>query len=140
MAGDTGIGTTLTFSGGYAGVIRTITPDEEELPVLDKTPLNTTTTRKKMLGALRDAAGFSVVITAALGTMNSAPPPMAGTVETITITEPGGGTLVGGGFIDKRTIAPMSETEEHMETEFHVTWTGYNDAAESAAGPVWTNA
>lgn len=137
--GDTGIGATLTI-GSYSGTVRSIELDEESIPVLDKTALDSTTTRKKAPGALRDAAGFGVVVLANLSTMNSAPPPLTGTVVLGTFTEPGTGTLVGGCFVDARQVGTLENEEGLIESTLHVTWTGYDDVAESNAGPVWTNA
>lgn len=137
--GDTGIGATLTL-GAYSGAIRSIELDEETIPVFDQTLLNSTTTRKKAFGALRDAAGFTVVVMANLSTMLASPPPLDGVVVLGTITEPGTGTLIGGCSADSRQIGAMENEEGLIETTLHVTWTGYDDVAESNAGPVWTDA
>lgn len=138
MLGDTGIGATLTFSGGYAGTIRSIELDEETIPVLDKTDLAATTTRKKAPGALVDAAGFTVVVLANLSTMHTAPPPLAGVIELLTITEPAGTTkLFGGAFIDSRQVGTMENEEGLIESTLHITWTGYDAITETSPGPTW---
>lgn len=136
---DTAIGTTLSL-GAYSGAIRSIDLDEESIPVLDKTQLNSTSTRKKAPAALRDVGGFGVVVLANLSTMLASPPPLTGTVVLGTITEPGGGTLVGGCFVDSRKVGSLENEEGLIESELHVTWTGYDDVAETNAGPVWTDA
>ena len=101
-----GTGTTVAFSGGisFSAEVLSFKIDGQEVPVIDTTHLGTTDYRTKIFGNLSEPGAVEIE-----ANYNPAsPPPVAGTLGTLTITWPDNSTLTGTGAIVKAS----SETKE----------------------------
>lgn len=128
-------GTTITFgTSSFTAQITSIQSDGESRPVVDITHYGITGNRRKMPGNLTDPGTISMTVLYDPNTQ----PPIAGAVETITITFPvpsggsTGATLAGTGFVSEWSWDATGGDESPMTADVTIVWDG-------ATGPTWTD-
>lgn len=121
-APDVGTGCSIVFATStFSARIMSMTVDGPEFPKIDTTYLGTTAARTSIRGDLYDPKGLTMdiqypattLLTAAIGTAS----------ETITITAPGGGTLICTGWISKYGNIQFQD-EQLMTATITVEYTG----------------
>lgn len=121
-APDTGTACAIVFgTSTFAARITSINVDGPEFPKIDTTYLGTTVARTSIRGDLYDPKGMTMDIQYPATTLLTAA--IATASETITITAPGGGTLINTGFISKYGSIKF-ETETLMTAQIVVEFTG----------------
>lgn len=112
MSVGLGTGCTVAFSSGstFAGVAESFNIDGEEVAIHDFTHLGTTGYKELKPGTLISPPQVNVT----LQFDPAAPPPAPGTLATLTITWPNGGTaktFSGTGFFVSRGVETETETK-----------------------------